>query len=116
MEAKHTPGIRIGREYTIDDAVDIRAKGPAFEVVSGGEGAWSKIVALIAGPSREEAKANADLFAAAPDLLEACARLLSEITTDDARRYHCQRYGESHWMQSVDAARAAIAKAKGESQ
>ena len=106
MESQHTPGKFHTHPYGDGDIAILSKHEP------------DAIAILPYGGSAYEVrqKANADLFAAAPDLLEACTRLLSEITTDDARRYHCQRYGESHWMQSVDAARAAIAKAKGESQ
>lgn len=68
------------------------------------------------GRKSERTQADAILYAAAPDLLEACKRLLHEITTDDARRELTRRYGDAHWMQSVETARAAIARATGEVQ
>jgi hypothetical protein len=54
-----------------------------------------------------DTQANCDLIAAAPDLLEALARLLAEVEEHSARNGWVGRGGR-------DAARAAIAKAKGE--
>lgn len=42
------------------------------------------------------------------ELHDACRMALMEITTDDARRCLCRRYGEAHWRQTVDALEAAI--------
>lgn len=53
-------------------------------------------------PGQKEAEANARLIAAAPELLEACEGLLGLAERDG-------------WLHvAVNAARAAIAKAKGE--
>ena len=62
---------------------------------------WS---AGIRGPDREEARSNARLIAAAPDLLEALKELLDQ---DD----HGQ---DEIWVRNK--ARAAIAKATGEQE
>jgi hypothetical protein len=61
-EAKHTPGEWIDRNAHIPHA--------AGEIYSGNE-----FICTTSG----NAKANAKLIAAAPDLLEACEKLLSEL-------------------------------------
>jgi len=54
------------------------------------------------GMSNEETKANARLIAAAPELLEALAACEAALTA------------EGGWTSTIKLARAAIAKAKGE--
>lgn len=64
-------------------------------------------VAGVYGMGRDEAEANARLIAAAPELLEALARLVG----------HCYpEFDEPLFAAAVDRSRAAIAKATGEKQ
>lgn len=95
--SKHTPGpwsVQV-REYSFR-VVDSRAllfdNSRLCDVVH-----WSS---SNRGPNRQEAHANASLFAAAPDLLAALQAIMAGVAG-------CQR--EPHW----EAARAAIAKATG---
>ena len=60
-------------------------------------------------PDLEQAKANARLIAAAPDLLEALEDMLAQA--DFAASV---RGGEGHMKHAMAKARAAIVKAKGE--
>lgn len=62
------------------------------------------------GITEDEAKANASLIAAAPDLLSALTMLYEE-TADYIRINHL---GDVHHNTSMQAARAAISKATGE--
>ena len=59
----------------------------------------------MTGPSPEEAKSNARLIAAAPDLMEALCFLMLPSTEKALR--------EAGFKTECDKARAAIAKAKG---
>ena len=67
-----------------------------------------RIIASVLGPhecanrTRSEQKANADLMAAAPDMLLACKYAMSALTNGDAM---------PEW--AIDKLRAAIAKATG---
>jgi hypothetical protein len=64
-------------------------------------------------PSHEEARANANLFAAAPDLLEALEKLLNELNNAwDKEPELLKRLGFTEG--SMNLAEKAIAKAKGE--
>lgn len=89
---KHTPGpwrqnLYLGGAYAIDHIApngDILAR-----------------VAVVDGLM--ESKANALLIAAAPDLLEACKKLITGWQSDT-----------DTLQVAIDAARAAIAKAEGE--
>lgn len=95
MSTKHTPG-----PWTMhprfDDGAEVRALAPvAWCGVASTHGASSSQVIDAA-----EARANARLIAAAPDLLEACERLLRWA-------------GWPHAEKDIELARAAIAKAKG---
>lgn len=64
--------------------------------------------------SLENIQANTRLIASAPDLLTALEALLSEF---DKYSDHCRRYGCGHedYGGQRESARAAIAKAKGQS-
>jgi hypothetical protein len=93
-----------------------RFDGPAFgfgALVEAGNGAF--IFGIAAGDaaerrSEDECTANAALLAASPDLLEALERALPYV--DDAAN-DC-RDTPSEAGHILDAARAAIARAKGE--
>lgn len=79
----------------------VQITGGEVECVSGaGPGLW----AVVQGPDYDTRAANARLIAAAPDLLEAL-EAIAEMTHNAAGGMHAEIY---------DAARAAIAKAKGE--
>lgn len=56
-------------------------------------------------------KADARLIAAAPDLLEALEWAMTKLARPDARSTHAS--GPYPYLEKYDAARAAIAKAKG---
>jgi hypothetical protein len=89
---KHTPGpwINLGNG-------DIVARSENY---CGGE----KDIASVFLTSNDEDEANANLIAAAPDLLEALKDML------DGHEDACTGYGDG----AADKARAAIAKATGE--
>lgn len=94
---KHTPGPWV--ISSIEDA-------PRTVKIGTGEGGWLG-VAQAFGDTDEEARANAQLITAAPDLLAALCileREMSAALTDGA-------YPEQH--KAVANARAALAKAKG---
>lgn len=61
---------------------------------------------------QEEAIANARLIAAAPDLLAACKTALRYLTVQIP--YSPSEQGDSDFVPTVQALRAAIAKAKGD--
>ncbi len=84
-------------KYTVKKSV---ASVPTWHIMDGGSARAS-----VYG---SDAEAKATLFAAAPDLLEALERCLAAIP---------QGQTAHKWeIEAADAARAAIAKAKGESQ
>ncbi len=62
-------------------------------------------------PADNELYANARLIAAAPDLLEALERLVTEIILSDVDVD--MEYIDSHFKPHIEKARAAIAKATG---
>lgn len=64
----------------------------------------------LSGISDPETRANRDLFAAAPDLLEALERLKIEVVLSDVD----MDYIEKHFRPWLDKAEAAIKKARGE--
>lgn len=71
----------------------------------------------VEGRTRDEAEANAHLVVAAPDLLEALEQCLSVLTHPVVGTY---LHDDPDWYHALDlaanAARAALAKARGESQ
>ncbi len=101
MTSKHTPGPWVA---------DIKADG-STEV-------WSADYSMFIAKrhqmnDRDEAKANTNLIAAAPDLLAA----LEKIVFDEERRRKDLRHNSpaaKFCDARLDAARAAIAKARGE--
>lgn len=94
MTAKHTPGRwLIGEDQCVDDAWSIIT-------TSGGS-----IIANV--NDRHDRKANAHLIAAAPDLLEALEEFFA-IEEDEAA------VSQARIDAAFDAARAAIAKARGQ--
>ena len=89
MENKHTPGPwHVINEWNVS--------GPEYEVANGS----------IMVRDDDESAANARIIAAAPDLLEALEMALNFIANTESEM------GET--LQSGDAARAAIAKARGQ--
>lgn len=109
MNTKHTPG-----PWTIPDfgppiSIEANRQDEVWCVAEVGNGEM---------PSDEE-EANARLISAAPDLFEACNRLLfwmdnSEVNIDLTEM--CERSGydvSPHMHEAFSAARAAIAKATG---
>ena len=97
---KHTPGpwFDAGSDTYFPDQTNIKAN-------SGTESFY--VAAVIGGLSEDEHKANVSLIAAAPDLLEA----LQDVVNSVAR---CTS-GDVCQMSDFSSARAAIAKATGES-
>ena len=78
------------------------AQNYAFSIESG-----SKTIALVPHiPGKMVTKANAQLIAAVPELLEACERLLDDWHSDDANFYIKE-------PKHLELARQAIKKAKG---
>ena len=86
---KHTPG-----PWVVGNVGEVVAGGITLADVYGDE---------------EQADADAYLIAAAPDLLEACEMLAEAQRRADAG----ERDGFGCYVDAVDMARAAIAKAKG---
>ena len=106
MSAKHTPG-----PWRVDIDRAIVADSQA-------RGIWRTVVADLGLPTSpngaQEREANAHLIAAAPDLLEALEELV--VTADNMRAWierQAAATPEDH--AAIARARAAIAKAKGES-
>lgn len=106
---KHTPG-----PWRVDETKALGAYGVWTEYAThpGDDGAGypSKICSVLQGGdrriSREQRDANAALIAAAPDLLEACRKILAWGVRANA-------FVEPEDGYLVDCLRAAIAKAKG---
>lgn len=99
--ATHTPGPwSIGESH--NDGVEIIS---APDAAGGPIGGKSVATVRLDDMDPEEIERNADLLAAAPDLLEACERLAAKI----------ENSGEA-WMSDPDwqFAAAAIARARGE--
>lgn len=69
---------------------------------------WNTVVALCGNPDNLEAIANANLIAAAPDLLAACEGVLDSIFERMSENNRAGYRDEEAML------RAAIAKAKGE--
>lgn len=87
----HTPGPwRVG---TSEDAIDTGEPGQEFVV--------------HADLRTERGAANAALIAAAPDLLAACEEMVRTLVVSDSKKFQADRYA------AFEAARAAIAKARG---
>ena len=77
------------------------------EVVSSNGGDLADCWSALAGIDEDEAKANAYLFAAAPDLyeaLDALVNVVSDLNLDPS----------GHTIHAVNAADIALAKARGE--
>ena len=93
----HTPG-----PWRMETSFDDEFSAGSFEIVAG-EGRY-RVVLVTRMPwsgRRAESWANGNLMAAAPELLVALRRIIAEAT--------------GHTLASLDAARAAIAKAEGRS-
>ena len=94
MTLKHTPGpwkLRLGTGVQYDYIIETKA------------GALVAAYPHYSGATKKVTKANARLIAAAPDLLEALNALLDDV-------------GRANSMLGAIKARAAIAKATGETQ
>ena len=105
MNAAHTSGpwkLQGGRSIVTDSGTFYLSYGEDKDGNPNGKASWCEL------------DANARLAAAAPALFEACNMLLSECTTDEARRYMTRKYGEAHWREAVRAGYAALAAARGE--
>ena len=76
MSAKHTPGPWLIRSDATGTHIEIRHPRPY---------GWAQLDLAKIAPA-EECEANADLIAAAPDLLAACQAVLDEFPATDGRR------------------------------
>jgi hypothetical protein len=109
MTARHTPGpwsigdennaccdVLLGTEHNLTCSMDRRDNNTFAEVIS-----------------REEMLANAHLIAAAPDLLEACQKL---VDWDEREKDHAIGFMERIFLcaEAFELMNAAIAKATGE--
>lgn len=105
MTTEHTPG-----PWTVASNGDDGARVNAFATV-----AWCPTSAAFGVDgsqviSADEAEANARLIAAAPELLAAC-----EVFIEAERRAEVNgREGFGLYTEAMSAARAAVAKARGE--
>jgi len=100
----HTPGPWLLQETTVYALNEERIPVNRFtaSIDSGWRNAESRI-------SRNEVEANAQLIAAAPELLDALESLKCELILSDVD----MDYIESHFRPWLDKAAAAIAKARG---
>ena len=93
--SKHTPG-----PWRVQPAqITPTSKATTFEVVTD---EWD----VVAGRVGIRKETDATLIASAPDLLEALEDLINQCGKEQ---------GELYWWIDLEQARAAIAKAKGES-
>jgi hypothetical protein len=115
---EHTP-----RPWSTDERSG-HAYGPR-DVIVGRDGERVAVVGTISVGSLEEAKANARLIAAAPDLLAAAKRALEEleIAHDVARLHWSKSDSVNHVIfemlpersdSAINNLKAAIAKARGQ--
>jgi len=100
-QATHTPG----PWYR-----NTSAKYPIYSETTPGQKDWKHLVAILQrGVSEEEQEANLNLVTASPDILAAlefCAEFIE---------FKCQAtFGDPDYMDCLNQAREAIAKAKGE--
>ena len=104
-QAQHTPGPWIATEWH-----DIRDNGHGFDVGGHPDHNAGLSAAVYSGP---DCAANARLIAAAPELLEALERTMNrlECVTRDAGLVWREWSGVED---TLTAARAAIAKARGQ--
>lgn len=106
MSAQHTPGPWIiGDENNSHAQVCIGATDMTADMSR--ESSYTGQMVM----SREEMLANARLIAAAPDLLEALDKVWPFLQEDDGHGANAPAY-----QSAINAARAAIAKAKGGNQ
>lgn len=92
------------------------SSGGTLEVVAGKLGADVPTVAVACCdlPRGLDGYANARLIAAAPELLAALETAYAVMTSARVEVYNHDRANYSRIENAIDAARAAIAKAKGE--
>jgi len=106
MSAKHTPGPWVA---------ETGAGRGAW--IKGSDGEWS---ALSCGATDEVAEENARLIAAAPELLDALKWMVDNDETNEGDEPIPERNGETwdeinaYWLDGLNKARAAIAKAEGQ--
>jgi len=105
-ESKHTPGPWVHNPTDEPQNADRHVRVD--------DGQWLRVIAKVKHGEKDNARANARLIAAAPDLLEVLERLIAWHENPSARVAHCcvcgQTYPDEAWMD----ARAAIRKATGE--
>lgn len=115
--AEHTPGpwealppAKLGKHWRVAQRGMLGGGG----VLGSATAMW--LIAVIEngapGDTLETEEANARLIAAAPDLLAACERLLPWATLSDGETV-TDDVMNPHLLADVQAARAAIAKARG---
>ncbi len=106
LTAKHTPG---PWSITEMDNTDLSISGSYERGKHGGKVA--DLIATVSCGLNTTQQANAHLIAAAPELLNACVRMMVGITKRDS--HNCEWY-EGIEVDGAEEARAAIAKAEGE--
>lgn len=104
MSNKHTPG-----PWHADGLEIWATKAVRFNLTTVGTPMIAAVCAHADMEGGFPANANARIIAAAPELLEALERLVTEIILSDVD----MEYIDSHFMPHIEKARAAIAKATG---
>lgn len=106
MSAKHTPGPWGVRKGFSSGTYEIYPKRPG-EKVSFRGARWAEIATVEGASKGESARANANLMAAAPDMLEALESITLAMNkmSDDTDVFTL--------LQEIKAAQYAISKAKG---
>lgn len=125
MKVQHTPGPwellgamnNVYSERGIKNASGMTAyENDRWHIAQIGTVTRCKETAQFEEIPEKELMANARLIAAAPELLEALENLL-QYTTEQARQFDGPFDGDDDfYLFHVNAARAAIAKAKGETE
>lgn len=106
-ERKFLPGL-----WLVDDSQDsngVIPKEDAIAIVSGGDLGWDVAAVWADCDTSKSAKANANLIAAAPELLEALELLQVQI-----KLYYKMRTGFNSDKRLIEKAESAIKKALGE--
>jgi hypothetical protein len=117
MENKHTPGPWTTYGLNEYDCPGVESKSSeSISIVVFGNSLDEN--AGVLGRTVEEAKANARLIAAAPELLEALENIIDDLTEEYQLRAQSYTDGEpltGALRSALDRARTAIAKAEGKS-